>query len=114
LYEDFDARIVTIKGWSATIGMAAIGGGFYQTHYLWLFSAVAAVVFWFVEALWKSFQYMHGPRIGLIEKAFAADDFSGITPLQIYSSWFETFQEHGFGIFRNLCLGIVAYHVLIG
>jgi hypothetical protein len=24
-YEDFDARIVTIKGWSATIGMAAIG-----------------------------------------------------------------------------------------
>jgi hypothetical protein len=57
-YEDFDARIVTIKGWSATIGMAAIGGGFYQTHYLWLFGAAVAVVFWLVEALWKSFQYV--------------------------------------------------------
>ncbi len=112
-YEDFDARIVTIKGWSATIGMAAIGGGFYQTHYLWLFGAVAAVVFWLVEALWKSFQYMYGPRIELIEKAFASDDFSGIAPLQIYSSWFETLQEHGFGIVGNLCLGIVAFPHII-
>src|SRR2546422_10117971 len=30
-YEDFDARVVTIKGWSASIGIAAIGGGFYQS-----------------------------------------------------------------------------------
>jgi len=112
-YEDFDARIVTIKGWSATIGMAAIGGGFYQTHYLWLFGAAVAVVFWLVEALWKSFQYMYAPRIELIEKAFASDDFSDIAPLQIYSSWFETLQEHGFGIFGNLCLGIVAFPHII-
>ena len=108
-YEDFDFRIVTIKGWSATIGMAAIGGGFYQTHYLWLFGAAAAVVFWFVEALWKSFQYMYGPRIELIEKAFASDDFSRIVPLQIYSSWFKTLEKNGFGIFGNLRLGIVAF-----
>ncbi len=38
-YENFDTRFVTIKGWSATVGMAAIGGGFYQTRYLWLFGA---------------------------------------------------------------------------
>jgi hypothetical protein len=108
-YEDFDARIVTIKGWSATIGMAAIGGGFYQTQYLWLFGAAAAFVFWVVEALWKSFQYMYSPRIKLIEKAFASDDFSGIVPLQIYSSWFKKFDKDGFGIFGNLRLGIVAF-----
>jgi hypothetical protein len=29
-YGNFDTRIVTIKGWSATMGMAAIGAGFYD------------------------------------------------------------------------------------
>jgi len=61
-YENFDTRIVTIKGWSATVGMAAIGGGFYQTRYLWLFGAAASVIFWLIEALWKSFQYMYDFR----------------------------------------------------
>ena len=67
-YEGFDTRIITIKGWSATVGMAAIGGGFYQTHYLWLFAAAASLIFWLVEALWKSFQYMYSPRIQQLEK----------------------------------------------
>jgi hypothetical protein len=38
-YEDRDGRIVTIKGWSATVGMAALGGGFYQSRFLWPFAA---------------------------------------------------------------------------
>ena len=75
-YEDFDARIVTIKGWSATIGMVAIGGGFYQSHYLWLFASGAAVIFWLIESVWKSFQYMYGPRIQEIEEAFQKDEFN--------------------------------------
>ena len=107
-YEDFDGRIVTVKGWSATIGMAAIGGGFYQSRYLWLFAAGAAVVFWLVESLWKSFQYMHAPRIAEIESAFRDDEFKEMVPLQIYSSWFDTFQENGFGIWENARMGIVA------
>jgi hypothetical protein len=60
-YENLDTRIVTIKGGSATVRMAAIGGGFYQTHYLWLFGAAASLIFWLIEALWKSFQYMYSP-----------------------------------------------------
>jgi hypothetical protein len=112
-YENFDTRIVTIKGWSATVGMAAIGGGFYQTHYLWLFGAAASVIFWLIEALWKSFQYMYSPRIQRLEHAFASDDFSGIAPFQVYKSWFETLQEDGFGVLRNFRLGIVAFpHVV--
>lgn len=108
-YEDFDGRIVTIKGWSATIGMAAIGGGFYQSRYLWLFSAGAAIIFWLVESLWKSFQYMYGPRIQVIEEAFRTDQFADISPMQVYSSWFDTFQENGFDVWRNFRLGIVAF-----
>ena len=108
-YEDFDGRIVTIKGWSATIGLAAIGAGFYQSRFLWLFAAGAAMVFWLVEALWKSFQYMYAPRIQELEKAFANDSFDGIAPLQVYTSWFSQFHNHGLGIFSNVRLGIVAF-----
>lgn len=80
-YEDYDSRIITIKGWSATIGMAAIGAGFYQSRFLWLFAAGAAVVFWILEGLWKSFQYMNGPRIELIEEAFRTEQFDDVAPL---------------------------------
>ena len=97
-YEDFDSRVVTIKGWSATIGMAALSGGFYQSHFLWLFAAGASIIFWLIEALWKSFQYMYAPRITEIEQAFRDDAFDSIFPLQIYTSWFDAFQKQGFGI----------------
>jgi hypothetical protein len=112
-YENFDTRIVTIKGWSATVGMAAIGGGFYQTHHLWLFGAAASVIFWLIEALWKSFQYMYSPRIQRLERAFASDDFSDIAPFQVYKSWFETLQKEGFGVLGNFRLGIVAFPHLV-
>jgi hypothetical protein len=113
-YEDFDGRIVTIKGWSVTVGMVAIGGGFYQSRYLWLFASAAALVFWFVESLWKSFQYMYGPRIEAIEAAFRKDEFSNIVPLQIYSSWFKVFEKRGFGFWENVRIGIVAFpHAVI-
>ena len=108
-YEDYDARIITIKGWSATIGLAAIGAGIYQSRYLWLFAAGAAIVFWVIEALWKSFQYMYGPRIELLESTFREGSFEKVDPFQVYSSWFETLQETGFGLFANMRLGIVFF-----
>lgn len=82
--------------------MAAIGGGFYQTRYLWLFAAAASLIFWLVEAVWKSFQYLYSPRIQQLEKALASGEFAGIAPFQVYASWFASLQEQGFGIFENL------------
>jgi hypothetical protein len=93
-YEDFDSRIMTIKGWSATIGIAAIGAGFYQTHMLWLFSILAGLVFWSLETMWKTFQYNYAPRIAEIEEAFRRDDISDITPLQVYSKWFDAHHKN--------------------
>src|SRR5258707_11834719 len=95
-YEDFDARIITIKGWSLTIGLVAIGGGFVQSRFLWLFAVFSALICWGVEAVWKSFQYMYAPRIQELEKAFRNQSFEKIAPFQIYTSWFEALQEHGF------------------
>jgi hypothetical protein len=108
-YEDYDARIITIKGWSATIGLAALGGGFYQSKFLWLFAAGAAVVFWLLEALWKSFQYMYAARIELLEAAFKVGKYESLAPFQIYTSWFEEYQTNGLQIRRNLFLGLVLF-----
>jgi hypothetical protein len=108
-YEDYDSRIITIKGWSATIGMAAIGAGFYQSRFLWLFAAGAAVVFWILEGLWKSFQYMNGPRIELIEEAFRTEQFDDVAPFQIYSSWWANFKTNGLQVPRSMFLGLIAF-----
>ncbi|HEY2498900.1 MAG TPA: hypothetical protein VGK24_17695 [Candidatus Angelobacter sp.] len=112
-YEDFDARIITIKGWSATVGIAAIGGGFFQSKFLWLFAAGASVVFWITEAVWKSFQYMYAPRIEAIEGAFRKKSIENLAPFQIYTSWFQTLQEQGFGVLANMKLAVVLFPHLI-
>jgi len=112
-YEDFDKRILSIKGWSATIAIAAIGGGFAQTRYLWLFAAAASLIFWLLESLWKGFQYMYAPRIAQLEKVFREEKFDEIFPLQIYTSWFETFKKRGFQIGVTFRMGIVSFpHVI--
>jgi len=113
-YEDFDKRILSIKGWSATIAIAAIGGGFqYSIPYLWLFAAAASLVFWLLEAVWKRFQYLYAPRIARIEEIFRNEDFDQIQPLQIYSSWFAAFEKEGWRIFSTFKMGIVSFPHLI-
>lgn len=112
-YEDYDGRAIIIKGWSATIGFAAIGGGFYQSKYLWLFGALLALMFWGIEALWKSFQYMYETRIMLLERAFRMNSFAYLAPFQIYTFWGRKFQKNGFELRRNLNLGIVKFPHLL-
>jgi len=112
-YEEFDRRILTIKGWSATIAIAAIGAGFYQSEYLWLFAAGASLAFWLLESFWKTFQYLHAPRIRIIEEAFRKDEFDGLAPLQIYDSWFDSQRKYRLQIWRCFSLAIVSFpHVV--
>jgi hypothetical protein len=92
-YEDFDTRIMTIKGWSATVGLVALGTGFQYSRFLWLFAALASLLFWILEAIWKSFQYNYSNRIQRIERAFATEEFHSIQPLQIFHAWLESFRS---------------------
>jgi hypothetical protein len=93
-YEDFDKRIQTIKGWSITIALAAIAAGLnYKNEYLGLFASLSAVVFWIIETIWKIFQYHYRPRIVEIENTMKTNDLEAIIPLQIYSSWFDSFKN---------------------
>jgi hypothetical protein len=104
-YEDFDARSLTIKGWSATIATAALGVGFYQSEFLWLFAAGASLAFWFLEALWKTFQYCYTARIRAIENAFRTDQFDSVVPLQTMHAWNESWR--GIRVWRQFLNGIV-------
>jgi hypothetical protein len=108
-YEDFDTRIMTIKGWSATIGLAALGAGFYQTKYLWLFASGSSLIFWVLDATWKSFQYSYRARIVTIEAGFSTLELDSIAPLQIYSSWFDSWKKTGPQIAKRMGMGIVLF-----
>jgi hypothetical protein len=86
--EEFDAKALTIKAWSVTLGAAAVVAAYVETKPVVLVVAAAsALAFWFIEALWKQHQQAFYPRMRAIEAAFAGD--RRIPPLQICSSWSE-------------------------
>ena len=67
--EDFDARALTIKAWSITFSLAAIGGGFASgAAEMFLVSGFSALLFWYIEAMWKTFQYAYHERSSRIER----------------------------------------------
>lgn len=110
-YEDFDSRIITIKGWSATLGLASLGAGFEYTKYLWLVAAGISAIFWILEAIWKTFQYCYADRIELLEETFRSENFDSIHPLQIYTAWFDAFQKTGYlkAVGGNMKLALVFF-----
>ena len=66
----FDQRVMTIKGWSVTLSLAALGLGFQQGHYaLFALGAVTAMGFWFIDATTKRHQLRYYARMRDIELA---------------------------------------------
>src|SRR5262245_59137658 len=107
--EEFDGRAVTIKAWSVTFSLVALAGAF-ASHAapVLLVSCVSALLFWFVEASWKTFQYAHYRRAELIERYFRGEtdvDF----PFQITASWHAAYISGGAArLARILCWPHVA------
>ncbi len=97
-YEDFDQRALLIKGWSVTVALGGLGLGFqYARPALWGVAGVAGLLFWVLEAMWKSFQYSFGARIQKIEAHFRGEEGeASMSPFQIYSEWFATYQSSPF------------------
>jgi len=107
-YEDFDKRIQSIKGWSLTIALGAITAGFsYKNAYLWLFAVSIALICWLFETIWKIFQYHYRRRIVEIENCMREDTLDRIIPLQIYTSWFDSFKSGTIKFFDVAFLTIV-------
>jgi hypothetical protein len=66
----FDLRLMTVKGWSVTLSLAALGLGFQQGHYaLFALAALTALGFWFVDATTKGHQVRYYSRMRDIELA---------------------------------------------
>jgi len=66
----FDQRLMTIKGWSVTISLAALGFGFSRSHYaLFGVAAVTGAVFYIIDILTKRHQLRYYPRMRDIEIA---------------------------------------------
>ena len=46
---EFDKRLLTVKGWGVTLSLAALGWGFQHSHYgLFLVDALSGVGFWLI------------------------------------------------------------------
>lgn len=94
-YEDYDKRLLGIKGWSVTIGVVAIGAGFQnKMPNLWLFASIVSLVFFILELYWKTFQHCYYPRIEKLENAFRSDNFENIPPMQIHYAWQDALKNH--------------------
>jgi hypothetical protein len=88
-YEAYDGRALTIKSWSAPLIAGGVGLGLKEdTDTLIIAAIFAAICLWWLEAIWKSFQYCYTDRIKLIEAWFRGEDRQ-ISPFQIFSAWGE-------------------------
>lgn len=86
--EAFDERALSIKAWSVTFSLTAIAGAFAtESAFVLTLAGVSAVLFWILEALWKTFQDGYMGRARALEDWFAAtargEPIAGPEPLQI-------------------------------
>lgn len=108
--EGFDNKALTIKTWSVTFSFTACGVAFTNKESLiFLIASIASIIFWFLEASWKTFQYAHYGRITEIENYFD-NRITNLVPLQITRSWHISFRKGGSKrFFRIMCW----YHVYL-
>ena len=87
--EDMDGRAVTIKAWSISFSLAAVAGAFAsKASNVLLLACASAVLFWWLEARWKTFQDAYYGRIDAIERHFRGER-PLTSALQIRASWYE-------------------------
>jgi hypothetical protein len=94
IVSDFDKHLLTVKGWSVTLSLAALAWGIKDTHYgLFLVAAMSGLAFWIVEGLVKRIQMRFNVRIREIEvicfdlSNFELPDGSSVSTPQIDWSW---------------------------
>ncbi len=89
---EFDKRLMTVKGWGVTLSLAALAWGFQQSHYgLFLVAALSGLGFWLIEGTMKRHQMRYYLRMREIEVLNYESDEKGETKLlsspRIDSSW---------------------------
>ncbi|MCO6384158.1 hypothetical protein [Oceanicola sp. 502str15] len=75
-YADFDGHALTLKGWSVTVGLAAMLSAYSQPilkngRIALLLAAFSTVPFYIVDGLWKTYQRAYLPRLRELERLSA-------------------------------------------
>ena len=66
--KDFDRNLLMVKGWGATVGLAALAWGFQYGHYgIFLVACLSGLCFWAIEAAMKRHQMRSYVRMREIE-----------------------------------------------
>ena len=89
---DFDARLMTVKGWGVTLSLAAFGVGFQYSHYgLFLVAALSGLSFWLIEGVMKRHQMRYYLRMREVEvlqyERMTPDATKAFSSPRIDSSW---------------------------
>lgn len=93
--EDFDKRNLTIKTWSVTVSMAAVGAAITQkAPILLVLASGSALLFWIIEALWKSFQLAYYHRIRTIESYMRGGGPEDFTVPDINRAWSTGWRQY--------------------
>jgi hypothetical protein len=115
--EDFDKRSLTIKSWSVTSSLAAIGFALKEERpVLLLVGSASALLFWVIEAIWKSYQQAHYPRIRAIEDFMRGGSSTELSSPSIMRSWSKSWRWNSFipiMVWGGVCLPHIAV-VIVG
>ncbi len=98
-YENFNDQSLTLKSWSATVGLAAILAVYSDkigssARIAVIAAALSAIPFWVIDAFWKSYQNAFLARIEDLEKIVSctkdsAYRFGIVTDWQDAHNWYD-------------------------
>ena len=94
--EDFDGRVITIKAWSVSFSLVAFLGAFATSRGgALLVASASALLFWFIEAYWKRYQFVYYRRCNDIERFFRGEACE-VRPMQIGATWDQEWERRTF------------------
>ncbi|MCE8429258.1 MAG: hypothetical protein J5U19_12815 [Candidatus Methanoperedens sp.] len=114
-YDNVDRKCLDIKGWNITLSAALIAAGFqFHAENLFAVTALASMIFWYMEAFYRGLTFFVRNRIEQIEIVFQNGNCKSEKPLQIYSSWDKLFKKEGKQTLKYLFKGhVVLPHLFI-
>lgn len=93
-YEGFNAQSLTLKGWSATVGLAALLAVYSEKlgklgRRSVIVSSLSVVPFWITDAFWKAYQNAYTERLSFLEGISNCADVPDYT-FGMFESWDST------------------------
>lgn len=98
-YERFNQQSLTLKGWSVTVGLAAIIAVYSEKvgqfgRVAVVAAALSAIPFWVIDSFWKSYQTAFLSRLDYLEgiqdcSRIASHSFGIVSDWQLSHEWFS-------------------------